>query len=83
MTMVSDGPDVEGVTVPRLRALRKMRLWTQRELARRADLTEVTVSHAENGKPVRFATARKLADALGIAPERLRDEAPEKVEAGA
>ncbi len=58
-----------GVHLPYLRAWRHYRLLTQEELARRARLTSVTVSHAENGHGVSIVTAGRLARALR-APSR-------------
>ena len=53
--------------MPTLRELRLGRLWSQRELARRAGVAEWTVVAAEAGRRVpRLVTVRKLAAALGV-----------------
>ena len=57
----------------RLRRERMRRALTQKELAARAGISYVTVSRMENGSagPVKPPTLRKLADALGVAPDVL------------
>ncbi len=58
--------------VPRLKTLRQRAFLTQRELAQRAGLSEVTVNRLEQGKQTaRISTIRKLAAALGVLPEDL------------
>ena len=53
--------------MPTLRELRLRRLWSQRELARRAGVAEWTVIAAESGRRVpRLLTVRKIAEALGV-----------------
>jgi len=53
--------------MPTLRELRIARLWSQRELARRAGVVENTVVYAETGKRLpRLLTMRRIADALGV-----------------
>ena len=53
--------------MPTLRELRIRRLWSQRELARRAGVAEGTVVSAEAGRrPPRLLTMRRIADALGV-----------------
>ena len=53
--------------MPTLRELRLGRLWSQRELARRAGVAEWTVVAAEAGRRVpRLVTMRKLAEALAV-----------------
>ncbi len=56
-----------------LRRERLRRALTQRELADKAGVSYVTVSRMENGSagPVKPPTLRKLADALGLAPDVL------------
>jgi transcriptional regulator with XRE-family HTH domain len=56
----------DGVT--RLSVLRRLRLWSQAELAKRAGVAASTVSHIENGKAphLRPSVIRKLARVLGI-----------------
>ncbi len=56
----------------RLRELRLDHGWTQRDLARRAGVSERTVRTAEYGGPVSPATLGFLARALGTHPSRLR-----------
>jgi transcriptional regulator with XRE-family HTH domain len=63
------------MTVPKLRELRLSAVLTQVALAAKAGVAEPTVVAAERGKPVRISTVRKLAAALGVAPQDLvRDE---------
>jgi len=53
--------------MPTLRELRIARLWSQRELARRAGVAEGTVIFAETGRRLpRLLTMRRIADALGV-----------------
>src|SRR4051812_1817247 len=55
--------------VPTLHDLRVSRLWSQRELARRAGVSHVTVVTAETGRrrPL-FESVRRLSAALGVSP---------------
>lgn len=56
----------------KLKRLREERVFSQRELARLAGLTHVTVWRLENGfAEARPATIRKLAEALGVEPYKL------------
>ena len=57
--------------LPRLRTQRLAAVLTQEELARRAGVAEGTIVSAEHGKKVRISTVRKLAEALGVAPQAL------------
>jgi transcriptional regulator with XRE-family HTH domain len=60
------------VDVQRLKALRKERVLSQREVARMAGLAYGTVWRLENGFPqARTRTIRKLAGALGVEPREL------------
>ena len=59
--------------VPGLRAARFAAVLTQEELAELAHVSEATVVAAEKGRKVRISTVRKLAEALGVAPEDLVD----------
>lgn len=54
----------------RVRELRQARDWSQRELARRAGVQQVTISLIENNrtKGVDFETLEKLARVLGVDP---------------
>ncbi len=60
------------VTLSRLKYLRQRKLLTIEELARRADVSENTITRLEHGHPApRPGTIRKLAQALDVAPEEL------------
>ncbi len=53
--------------MPTLRELRLGRLWSQRELARRAGVAERTIINAETGQRLpRLLTMRRIAEALGV-----------------
>ena len=53
--------------MPTLRELRIDRLWSQRELARRAGVAHGTIVSAETGQRLpRLLTMRRIADALGV-----------------
>lgn len=62
----------------KLRRLREKRFLTQAELATMTGLTVTTISRIETGahKP-RFGTLKKLANALGVEPEKLVEKAKE------
>lgn len=51
-----------------LREWRLRRVLSIRELAKAARISPTTVARVELGAPVRFATIRKLAAALDVAP---------------
>jgi transcriptional regulator with XRE-family HTH domain len=57
----------------RLKALREAKGWTQEELARRAGISVASVRHLEQADRVdpRTSSVVSLADAFGMAPERL------------
>jgi transcriptional regulator with XRE-family HTH domain len=58
--------------VPRLKKLREGAFLTQADLSQRSRVAETTIVRLEQGRsPARFSTIRKLAGALGIAPEEL------------
>ncbi len=58
----------------KLRAVRERMFVTQAELAQRTGIAEATLSRLENGvQRPRISTVRKIADALGVAPEDLVD----------
>ncbi len=60
----------------RLRALRRQRVLTLRELEERSGVAYNTIWHLENGKRgAQPRTLRKLAEALGVEPEKLVDDA--------
>lgn len=68
----------------RIMALRKLKEWSQEELARRAGLQRTHISRIEAGKyAVTLETIQAIAEALGmtvdIIDERLRDLAPLRV----
>ena len=54
-----------------LRRLRERAALSQRTLAERARVSAATVIRAEKGLPMRFVTARRLAEALGVEPVAL------------
>lgn len=55
-----------------IKELRLAKFMTQRELSAASGLTEASISRIETGRHVaRLKTLRKLADALGVAPEDL------------
>ena len=61
----------------RLRALRKGKVLTQKELAERAGLTRGTVLKIEAGQTEPYPrTVRKLAKALGVKPQDLMEPQP-------
>ena len=64
-----------------LRRLRELRALSQRELAARAHLSLTTVNRIESRrcKPMP-RTVRKLAEALGVTPEKLLSEQPRLLE---
>ncbi|HEY3115815.1 MAG TPA: helix-turn-helix transcriptional regulator [Chloroflexota bacterium] len=64
------------VKLYRLKNIRERRALTQQDLAERAGVNRVTVARLEGGvdQPLP-GTVRKLADALGVAPEELMDQA--------
>lgn len=58
----------------RIRRARAEKGWEQRDLAAATGLNKNTISNAEkNAFPVREATLRLLADALGVPVDWLRD----------
>ncbi len=71
--------------LPQLRSARLRRLMTQAELAKRARMTQASISHLETGATrARISTVRKLAAALGVPAGDLIGhttyDAPEKEE---
>lgn len=68
----------------RLRAVREWLFVTQEELATRTGMSRATISRLEGGQQrPRISTVRKLAEALGVAPEDLVNwTAAEDEEAG-
>ena len=58
----------------KLREVRVRRFVTQEELAARTGMSRATLSRLEGGlQRPRISTVRKLAEALGVAPEDLVD----------
>lgn len=56
----------------KLRILRRRQLLSQRDLAQRAGIAPSTVHTTEAGKTLpRLAVARKICEALGVAPEEV------------
>lgn len=60
-----------GRPIPYLRAWRDAKLITATDLADRADVSRTALSRIEHGSNASYETIRKLATALGIAPEEL------------
>jgi transcriptional regulator with XRE-family HTH domain len=59
----------------KLRALRKERALSQRDLARMSTVGPVTISELERGaREAQPRTIRKLAEALGVEPKELMKE---------
>jgi transcriptional regulator with XRE-family HTH domain len=55
-----------GGAMPTLRQHRLRRVWTIRDLAREAGVSQQSVVNGEAGKPLRIATMRKMANALDV-----------------
>ncbi len=62
----------------RLRYWRLQRFLTQKELAKKASVAEVTISNIERGSPPRISTMRALARALEIQPQELYTESDDE-----
>jgi transcriptional regulator with XRE-family HTH domain len=60
-------------SVPSLKQIRESRFLTQEDLAAQSEVSRPTIARLESGsgKVARFATIRKLARVLGVAPEQL------------
>ncbi len=58
----------------RVTELRKLRKWSQRELAKRAGVTHATIVALEHGASPRLDTLAKLAAAFGVKVTRLLRE---------
>jgi transcriptional regulator with XRE-family HTH domain len=63
----------EGMPLPSLKRIRLQKSFSQRDLARAADIAERTVTSAEAGYGVSLRTTRKLAHVLGVTPDDLRE----------
>lgn len=70
----------QGTTLPSLQHYREKAFWSQGELGTAAGVSRETVNIAEGGQRVRWATARKLAEALGIEVSLLQESQPEVTE---
>lgn len=58
-----------------LQQIRRTRVLSRKELARRSDVDESTIYRAEHGRTkLRPSTVRKLAQALGVPPDQLISE---------
>ncbi len=58
----------------KLKEFRERKFWSQQELADAAGTTKANISRIERGEQApQGRTIRKLADALGVAPEDLVD----------
>ena len=66
-------------TLPYLKAWRNRRILTMRELAQSAGVAEATIVNLEKGGTARQSTIKKLARALGLAPEQLLYEDPNSI----
>jgi transcriptional regulator with XRE-family HTH domain len=55
----------------KLRQTRERRGLSQRDLSERSGVTQPTISNLEKGRPARFVTMRKLAEALDVEPGEL------------
>jgi DNA-binding XRE family transcriptional regulator len=49
-----------------LKQHRLQKVWTVRDLAREADVSQQSVVNGEAGKPLRLTTMRKMAEALDV-----------------
>jgi transcriptional regulator with XRE-family HTH domain len=62
------------VNVEKLKELRVDKGWSQRQLAKEAGVTPLTIWNLENGGGARPSTLKKLGDVLGVrASELMRD----------
>jgi len=67
-----------GVIAPHLKAWRRRALLKQRELAEKADVARATIVRGERGGTLSLDNLRKLATALGITPEQLLGNPPDR-----
>jgi predicted transcriptional regulator len=51
-----------------LQKARENLMISKMEMARKADISPITVARIENGKPFRISTKRKIVEALGFNP---------------
>jgi len=57
--------------MPTLAEMRKSKFLTQEELAKEAGVSKGTITNIELGRPPQLRTARAIAKALGVGPERI------------
>ncbi len=63
------------IPVSRLKEVRQQAFLSQEGLAKKSGVAEATINRLERGLQLaRYVTVRKLAEALGVAPEELVDE---------
>lgn len=73
------GGEQRGVLVADLRGWRRHATLTQQQLAARANVSRLTVLHAERHLPISIPNVQTLANALGISVQQLRfDDAPQE-----
>ena len=60
-----------------VRKLRMERMMSKAELARRAEVSTLTVDRVERGMPCRMDTKRKILEALGLQPSAAKDVFPD------
>jgi predicted transcriptional regulator len=51
-----------------IKKAREKLMISKMELARKADISSITLARIENGKPFRISTKRKIVEALGFNP---------------
>ena len=54
--------------MPTLKQHRLRKVWTIRDLAAHAGVSQQSVVNGEAGRPLRLATMKKIAEALGVDP---------------
>lgn len=66
----------------KIKSLRRLKAWTQEELAKRAGLNLRTVQNAEHGGPILLDSLGRIAEALGVQPRDLilSEKRPESAE---
>ena len=62
------------LVLAKLRSIRERQGLSQTDLAERSGVTQATISNLEQGRPARFVTMRKLAEALGVKTAELVGE---------
>lgn len=65
---------VEKSVGPRVRALRERLEWTQEKLRKQAKVCRLSVWRLESGAGVELETFEKVARAMGVEPQTLRDK---------